>query len=130
MILDDLHQSYKPGMTATIGKHTYRVEAPSAKDGLRLKLMLSDAEAAAEFDPMAEINTIFGGEIDADGIPQGGLWDDLDTNGVTLDEAVHLGMTAIHYFAFGAESAREYWGTLGKILGEETPKKKTRKRTS
>lgn len=148
----DLRDFFTPDMTATIGGHTYTVKSPTAHDGLRLAALMNDPERAQkETTDLKEINILFRGDSDdPDALvnegtpPTGGLWDELWENGATFAEAIHLGLTAIMYYALGEAAAEVQWESVGKgehatteeAAKEPTPTKKTtqmkttRKKTS
>ena len=113
----ELRDFYNPNMTASINGHEYEVPAPSAREGLRLRAIMSDPEKAAKIDDLAEIHKMFRGTaFDDDGLPVGGVWDKLWANDVTWGEAVHLGVTAVMYYGIGEKAAVAYWESAGKGL--------------
>ncbi len=111
----ELRDFYNPNMTASINGHEYEVPAPSAREGLRLRAMMSDRERANKVNDLAEIHKLFGGTaFEDDGLPVGGLWDELWAHGATWDEATHLGVTAVLYYGIGEKVAVAYWESAGK----------------
>ena len=94
----ELRDFYNPNMTAAINGHEYEVPAPSARDGLRLRSIMSDPAKANNIDDLAEIHKIFRGTAFDDELPVGGVWDELWANDVTWPEAIHLGVTAVLYY--------------------------------
>lgn len=116
----ELRDFYNPNMTAAINGVEYEVECPTAREGLRLRAVFSDPVKAAEVDDLDEINKLFRGKgFDDDGAPSGGLWDELFANGVTWEECLHLGMTALIHYGIGEKPAVSYWESVGKGLTAE-----------
>lgn len=110
----ELRDFYNPNMTAAINGHEYEVPAPSARDGLRLRSIMSDPAKANNIDDLAEIHKIFRGTAFDDELPVGGVWDELWANDVTWPEAIHLGVTAVLYYGIGEKAAAAYWESAGK----------------
>lgn len=119
----ELRDFYNPNMTASINGHEYEVPAPSAREGLRLRAIMSDPERANKINDLAEIHKLFRGTaFEDDGLPVGGLWDELWENGATWDEATHLGVTAVLYYGIGEKVAVAYWESAGKGLTADPEK--------
>ena len=57
-----------------------------------------------------------GTAFEDDGLPVGGLWDELWENEVTWEEATHLGVTAVLYYGINEKAAVAYWESAGKGL--------------
>lgn len=113
----ELRDFYNPNMTASINGTEFEVPAPSARDGLRLRAIMADPDRANKIDDLAEIHKLFGGTaFEESGLPVGGLWDKLWENGVTWDEATHLGITAVLYYGIGEKAGVAYWESAGKGL--------------
>lgn len=113
-MLEDLRKTFDPSLTAEINGHVFRVEPPTAREGLILRSKFLDVEKVKQLNELEEINRLFRGELDENGIPFGGLWDELDAAGVGVEEAIHFGMTAVYYWGVGADFAIEHWQSLGK----------------
>lgn len=117
--MKDLADIWDDSFTAPINGKTYRIPAPTAHTGLTLRVELAKGED--KLDKLKWINTLFGGKPLKKGVtPSGGLWDELTADGVGIQYAMHLGMTAIAYFGYGQEVADIYWESLGKPA-PETP---------
>lgn len=118
--MKDLSTIWDDAFTAPINGKTYRVPAPTAHTGLTLRVELAKGEE--KLDKLKWINTIFGGKpLKKNAAPTGGLWDELNDDGVSTEYAIHFGMTAIAYFGYGPQVAEIYWESLGKTEEEETP---------
>lgn len=128
----DLRDFYSPHMTATINGHKFTVEAPSAKEGLRIQMIMADPEKAAKVNTTEELNKLFKGTIDDEGVPSGGLWDELDEKGVSLPEALHLGNSAMLYYGLNEAAAVAYWESAAEDEDEapKAPKRAPRKKTT
>lgn len=113
----DLTEIFSDHFTAPINGKRYEVKPPSAKDGIMMRLDMQKPESEIAYAKW--INILFGGdELSDDVAPSGGLWDEFDADGVSVNYATHFGMTAIAYYAFGPEVAETFWESLGK---EVTP---------
>lgn len=150
----DLREFHDPDLHLPINGTTYTVKCPTASEGLRLKQWsLNDAGEGLTRDKELEAIAML---LHADYDPEtnnlsGGLWDEMDTNGVPYVEMEHVGYTALAHFAYG-ENFGEFWweNRLGKANDplnpelvymwaaqqqanqaepEPTPPKPTRKRT-
>lgn len=116
----ELRDFYNPNMTASINGTEYEVECPTAREGLRLRALMTDPVKAEQADDLEEINRLFRGKgFDDDGIPSGGLWDELFAGGVSWEECLHLGMTALIHYGIGEKPAVAYWESAGKGLTAE-----------
>lgn len=112
----DLRDFFTPHLTAPINGHTFTVECPNAEDGLWLRATLADPELAAKQSEIDIIHKLFKGTYlpkKPGKLPKGGVWDELWEHNVTWGEAIHLGMTAIHYFGFDEQAAITYWESAG-----------------
>lgn len=117
---------YDDKLTVTINDHEFTVNAPTASEGMRLRMKFA-SKNADDLNELEEITKLFGGEIDEDGVPHGGLWDEFDEHNVTPNIAHHFGVAALYYWGIGPTLATEYWERMGK-LGE--PEKKPAKKTT
>lgn len=124
----DLRDFFSPHMTATIAGHQFTVECPNAETGLWLRTIMADPELASKESEIKIIHKLFKGTYlpkTAGKLPKGGLWDELWEHNVTWPEAVHLGMTAVHYFGFNEQAAIAYWESAGdnsEAVAEDDPK--------
>lgn len=116
----ELRDFYNPNMTASINGTEFEVECPTAREGLRLRAIFSDPVQANKVDDLEEINRLFRGKgFDEHGVPSGGLWEELFAGGVSWEECLHLGMTALIHYGIGEKPAVAYWESAGKGLTAE-----------
>lgn len=111
----DLREFHDPHLHLPINGKTYTVKAPTADVGLRIKKRVVNptdddgAEAemiaillGAEYDPEADTMT-------------GGLWEEMNADGVPYNEIIHVGNTALAHFGVSPEFGELWWETkLGK----------------
>ena len=137
----DLSEFFKPGIDLPIRGKTYHIPEPSAADGLRLMqlvaataldgvtesreaLKLLGAEWVVEEETVPSFDPNTGKQIvDAKGKPVtreikvgkwvGGVYDEMSADGLTMDEIVHAGITALVKTAQGLEQAEAFWNERG-----------------
>lgn len=136
----DLREFHDPHLYLPINGKTYTVKAPTAELGLRIKRHTVDPDS----DPSQEIKFIaelLGATYDEDtDTMTGGLWDELNADGVPYTEILHVGNTAMAHYGVSPEFGEMWWETrLGKehlpLLPEameqwETEKQQAAKKTS
>ena len=112
----DLRDFFSPHLTAPINGHVFTIECPNAETGLWLRSILQNPELANQESEIEIMHKLFKGTYlpkKPGKLPKGGVWDELWEHDVTWVEAVHLGMTAIHYFGFNEQAAIAYWESAG-----------------
>lgn len=136
----NLREFFDPDLKLPIGPKTYTIKSPTADEGLRLRLLLSnpDTQLTDEAE-VGEYVKLMGAEwvpnlrqvplidpiteqqaIDEDGEPvtveqdfgdyQGGVWSEMLADGITWPEIAHAGRTALIYFGRST--------TLGELVWE------------
>ena len=137
----DLSEYFKPGLELPIRGKTYTIPAASAEDGLRLRLLFSDPTVSlsdsgelkeimtllgAEWEPKVEtINltdptsgefirdedgTVATAEVDR-GAYRGGIYQEMVDDGLSWEEVMHAGRTALLNVGLGRTLAEVYWET-------------------
>ena len=115
----DLREFHDPNLHLPINGKVYTVKAPNAELGLEIKRFTVDPES----DPNDEIKFI-AKLLDSDydegtDTMSGGLWDELNDDGVPYNEILHVGNTAMAHYGVSPEFGEFWWETrLGK---EATP---------
>lgn len=111
----DLREFHDPHLHLPINGKTYTVKAPTADLGLRIKRHTASgsADQGAEIRFIAEL---LGAEYDPDTDEMsGGLWDEMNADGVPYNEIVHVGNTALAHYGVSPEFGELWWETrLGK----------------
>lgn len=133
----DLAVFHDPNLHLTIRGKKYTIPQPNAKEGLRIRQLfgaqfLSDATEVEEIMKLlgadwvpeirsAEVRDPMTGApvLDDDGKPviaeedhgmwAGGLWDEMVADGVTWDELLHVGRTALIDVGVGRIAAEVHW---------------------
>lgn len=89
-----------------IGGTGYRVESPTAREGLRLRLLLLDGDATLGNDAeVAELRKLMGDTLEQ-----------MAADGISWPEIVHAGRTALLHYAVSADVAAKHWA-----LGADDP---------
>ncbi|AKJ72111.1 putative tail assembly protein [Gordonia phage GMA1] len=137
MALKNLRDFHDPDLVLTIGDHEYRIPQPSASKGLRIRQLfaLQQIGDETELEHVADIlgaewvphivqvpvlNAITGEPVlDEAGEPtveeqdhgefRGGLWSQMDADGVTWEELMHAGRTALIDVGMGRTLAEAHW---------------------
>lgn len=139
MGFDDLSKFFSPGLSLPIRGKTYRIPAPTAEDGLRLKLSFENNLQLSDSSELAEIMKLLGAEwvpneedvpvlnakceiiVDDDGEPVmrtidrgtyvGGIYGEMAADGLSWDEIMHAGRTALLDAGVGRTLAEVHWQT-------------------
>ena len=110
---DDLDDFFDPDLKLKIGDKTYRIQSPNAKDGLRLRRFYLNPTATGtpgKDDYLEEIMKILGAEWDEDTQEYvGGVWSDMQNDGVSWSKMMHAGETAVMYYGLGESQAQIFW---------------------
>lgn len=148
----DLREFYSPSLKLPVGGKTYEIPAPNVAEGGRLKQLFSNPDARyTDDDQLAEIAKLLGAEwvpnvvdsivvdpiterpvVDADGNAEtvqidqgryeGGLFSEMEADGVSWPELIHVGTTALVYFGQSTTLGEIYWETaLGGMEGSTLP---------
>lgn len=143
MGFQDLSEFFNPGISLPIRGKTYDIPEPSAPDGLRLMqlvaangldgntetreaLKLLGAEWVVEDEELPVFDPESGHQLtDAEGEPvtrtvkmgrwAGGVYDEMSADGLSMDEILHAGITALVKTAQGIEKAEEFWNERGIV---------------
>lgn len=162
---EDLRKFRDPDLILPIGGKEYRIKSPSALEGLRIRQLFA-ANVIGDESELEEIAKILGavwvpsvrqvhsmnpmtGEpvLDDDGDPvvveedfghfEGGVWSQMDADGVTWDEIMHAGRTALIDVGLGRIVAQAQWlsgadesGGQGNPLPPKRGNRKNRRRRS
>lgn len=111
----DLREFHDPHLHLPINGKTYTVKSPNADLGLRIKARTIDPENS----PDTEVNLIaqlLGAEYDPEADTMtGGLWDEMNADGIPYNEIIHVGNTALAHYGVSPEFGELWWETkLGK----------------
>jgi hypothetical protein len=148
----DLREFHDPDLYLPIGGKTYRITSPNAEDGLRLRALFAEPDAKfTDDDQVAEIKRLFGATreprmaevyvYDAAGEPVidsqtglpvteikdvgnwvGGVWQEMNDDGISWREIMHAGTTAMLHYGQGATLAEIFWETgMGDMEGNRLP---------
>ena len=123
MAFKDLREFFKPGIDLPVGDKVYHVPSPTAEQGLRLRMLFDDLDAKmSDADQMREIYQILGAEWNpATGKYEGGVWSEMIADGVSWDELMIVGGTAVINYGMSEELAEKYWASGGVVDGASTP---------
>ncbi|AEV51983.1 DUF7426 family protein [Prescottella equi] len=123
MPYNDLREFFDPDLHLPINGKTYTIHTPNAADGLRLRAIFADDEQTlTNTDELAEIAKLFGADIDDDGNPTGGVWQQMNDDGISWGEIIHAGRTALMHYGISADFGAIYWRTgMDGVLGNPLP---------
>lgn len=112
----DLREFFDPDLHLPIDGHVYTVKCPNAETGLRIKKRTINPDPDDQYEEAHLIAAILGAEYHEDtDTMTGGLWDEMVANGVSLDEAMHVGNTALAHYGVSPEFGEYWWeNRLGK----------------
>jgi hypothetical protein len=94
----DLEEFFDPDLYLPIGGTRYRVESPTAFDGLRLRKRLLTGGRLVDKEEVDEIRKLLGDTLSQ-----------MQADGVKWPEIVHAGRTALLHYAVSAEAAQIHW---------------------
>lgn len=147
--MQDLDTFFDPDWYPVINGKTYRVPEPTAADGLRLVRAMTDPKRslddAAELAMIAKIlgavwvpklvevvqydDVTFMPILDDQGQPvtrteddgeyEGGVWSELEADGVGHSRVMHLGLSALVYYGLGSRLGEAHW--LGAVGDQGNP---------
>lgn len=108
----DLDEFFDPGLRLPIGGREYRIESPTAAEGLRLRSLLLGGDPLDDERELAEIRDLLGA-----------TFDEMRAAGVVWPEIMHAGRTALLYFGVSHAVAEQNWGgdDPGNPLPPEPP---------
>lgn len=99
MAFDELREFFDPALVLPIGGVEYRVESPTAREGLRLRLLLGDDGATlGDEQEVTEWTALLGPSLER-----------MRSDGVAWPEIVHAGRTALLYFGMSAGVGLKHW---------------------
>lgn len=111
----DLREFHDPHLHLPIDGKVYTVQSPNAEFGLQLKRHFVDPNRNPA-DEIRFIARLFGSEYDEEtDTMSGGLWDEMESDGVPLNEILHVGNTAMAHYGVNADFGEFWWeNRLGK----------------
>lgn len=108
MALADLETVIRGGLDIPIGRKTYTVAEPTAREGIRLMLMFHDPSTnLSDAEELAEIKRLLGP-----------VWDQMNDDNVGWSKMMHAGRTALFKYGLGDENAQTYWTGGLEALGK------------
>lgn len=139
MGFDDLSKFFTPGLALPIRGKTYVIPAPSAEEGLRIKLSFDNNLKMSDTTELEQIMQLLGAEwvpnevdvpvidardnivVDDDGNPVmrtvdqgtyvGGIYSEMASDGLSWEEIMHAGRTALLDAGVGRTLAEVHWQT-------------------
>ena len=111
----DLREFHDPNLHLPICGEDVIIPTPTADEGLRIKRHMYAGDSTPQ-DEMRMIATILKADYDPKSdTMSGGLWDHLNRMGLSLQEIIHVGNTALAHFGVSAEFGEFWWeNRLGK----------------
>lgn len=110
----DLREFYDPALVLPIGGKEYRVEAPTVKEGMRLRRLMNDKGAATEstdHDYLTAILGLLGATWDSETEEfTGGVWSEMIADGVPWPSALRVAETAGAHYGLNEMMSQAYWG--------------------
>lgn len=113
-----------PALTLPVRGTLYRIPAPTASEGLRLMRLATDSERGLSgADEIDEIARILGATWDEKkGRYRGGVWSQMESDGLTWPELLHAGQTALVHFTLGSNAALVHWESRSEKAEPESGK--------
>lgn len=137
MAFAELRTFFDPALVLPIGDKEYRIPQPNAEAGLRIKQLFA-AKILSSATELEHIMELFGAEwvpdiqqvpvlnpitgepvVDDDGNPvteeqdhgmwSGGVWSEMVADGVSWEEMMHAGRTALMDIGMGRVVAEQHW---------------------
>lgn len=109
----DLAEFFDPDLYLPVRGKTYRITAPNAEDGLRLREAFLNPDAHfTDDDELEEYKRLLGP-----------VWDEMVADGIDWKSLCHVGRTALMYYGMGETLAEVHWQTgLGESGNPLPPK--------
>ena len=104
MSYEDLRAFLDPDLYLPIGGKGYRVESPTAREGLRLRSLLL-GEPLDNEQELAELQELMGGTLD-----------EMRADGIKWPEIMHASRTALLHYGVSATIAEKHW--LGGVVDD------------
>lgn len=149
MGFDDLSKFFTPGLALPIRGKTYTIPAPTAEEGLRIKLSFDNNLKMSDTTELEQIMRLLGAEwvpnevdvpvidakdnivVDDDGNPVmrtvdqgtyvGGIYSEMAADGLSWEEIMHAGRTALLDAGVGRTLAEVHWQTGLRGQGNPMP---------
>lgn len=120
---DDLGEFFDPDLVLPMRGKKYRITSPTAAHGLRLrKLFARTDQKISDAEELAEVMQLLGAEEDPKtGIWSGGTWAEMEAAGLTWEEILHAGRTALMHFGMSKTLAQVQWHTGVGDMGNPKP---------
>lgn len=109
----DLSEFFDPDLKIPVRGKVYRIPAPNALDGLRLRKAFNDPSAHYTDDD----------EIEEWKLLLGPVWDEMIEDGIDWKSLSHVGRTAMFYYGLGETLAQVTWQTGLGDSGNPLPPK-------
>lgn len=95
----ELNEFFDPALLLPIGGKEYRVESPSAHEGLRLRMLLLTGRVLNHETELDELQALMGD-----------TFDEMRADGIKWPEIIHASRTALLHFALSPAIAVKHWG--------------------
>lgn len=113
----DLREFHDPNLHLPIMGKDIIIKSPNADEGLKIKSHIYNGDATVQ-DEMRFIAMFLRAEYDEETDTfHGGLYDTLNDMGLTIQEIIHVGNTAMAHFAVNPAYGEYWWENR---LGKET----------
>ena len=111
----DLDEFFDPTLTLPIRGVDYVIEPPSVTEVIKLRLLFADPEEkATAVDRLVWQAQMLGATIDSDNAtvdaPEGSVWAQMEADGVSGEEILRAGNTALLRFGIDPAVAGIFWG--------------------
>lgn len=111
----DLREFHDPHLHLPINGKTYTIQSPTAEFGLRIRKHMVDPGRDTQEELRIRAKMLGATFNEDTGEISGGLWDEMNADGVPLIEIMHCGNTALAHFGVSPEFGELWWETkLGK----------------
>lgn len=108
----ELRSFHDPDLKLPINGKVYTIKSPTAAEGVRLRLFFYDPEKSnvTGLEQLSELTKILGATWnDTTERYEGGVWSEMEKDGVTYDDIVRAGETALIRYGMTLEAAEKHW---------------------
>ncbi|MFI7168524.1 DUF7426 family protein [Rhodococcoides fascians] len=125
---DNLSEFFDPDVLLPIRGKTYRIVSPNAAEGLRIRQIMASNGTFSDAEELTEVLTLMGASEDPEtGVWSGGVYGEMDADGLSWAEIFHAGRTALMHYGLSPSLAQINWHTGVGDMGNPRPPEPSKK---